>query len=316
MCRHYSNELKGSPSLVRVASSALSTGNTFAFGSGLSLGEAGRPLAFQVLVVDLFGNRCDDVGLSLPIAAPARPCDAASSRLRALGHRSFLGLKANASLLRSEAAARGGGMFPVAFSIATHAGLARTRHARGAHPTQSGAYQLAVSYESNLTQRWIGVSIHEHADVFGSPFQVKILPARAHARQCSATGQGLHQGTAGAESRFTIQSFDEFRNRVDAGGDVIAVVSKHVRRPPVDDLEASRKLSPRRLIVTGNIYDAGNGTYHASVRPVTAGTHKLAVTMNGQAIEGSPYLLYVRAGRPNAVAGTCVEIKPCAYAWP
>ena len=82
MCRHYSNELKGSPSLVRVASSALSTGNTFAFGSGLSLGEAGRPLAFQVLVVDLFGNRCDDVGLSLPIAAPARPCDAASSRPR------------------------------------------------------------------------------------------------------------------------------------------------------------------------------------------------------------------------------------------
>ena len=96
---------------------------------------------------------------------------------------------------------------------------------------------------------------------------------------------------------------------------MIAVVSKHVRRP-VGDLEASRKLSPRRLIVTGNIYDAGNGTYHASVRPVTAGTHKLAVTMNGQAIEGSPYLLYVRAGRPNAVAGTCVEIKPCAYAWP
>ena len=194
-------------------------------------------------------------------------------------------------------------MFPVAFSIATHAGLARTRHARGAHPTQSGAYQLAVSYESNLTQRWIGVSIHEHADVFGSPFQVKILPARAHARQCSATGQGLHQGTAGAESRFTIQSFDEFRNRVDAGGDVIAVVSKHVRRP-VGDLEASRKLSPRRLIVTGNIYDAGNGTYHASVRPVTAGTHKLAVMINGQAIRGSPFSLHVLAGPARGQAST------------
>ena len=208
-------------------------------------------------------------------------------------------------------------MFPVAFFVDTHAGLARARHARGAHPVRSGAYQLAVSYESNLTQHWMEVPIHERADVFGSPFQVnnliplrqfmfcslqvEILPARAHARQCSAIGPGLHQGTAGAESRFTIQSFDEFRNRVDSGGDVIAVVSKCVRR------QALRRFSPRRMIVTGNIYDAGNGTYHASVRPVTSGHHNLEVTINGQDIKGSPFLLYVRAG--TAMAGACVKIN-------
>ena len=82
-----------------------------------------------------------------------------------------------------------------------------------------------------------------------------------------------------------------------------AEVSKHVRRP-VGDLEASRKLSPRRLIVTGNIYDAGNGTYHASVRPVTAGTHKLAVMINGQAIRGSPFSLHVLAGPARGQAST------------
>ena len=49
--------------------------------------------------------------------------------------------------------------------------------------------------------------------------------------------------------------------------------------------------------VKGNVADKKNGTYVATVTPKTCGEHELSITIEGQPVKGSPFVLYVRQQR-------------------
>ena len=46
--------------------------------------------------------------------------------------------------------------------------------------------------------------------------------------------------------------------------------------------------------IKGNVEDNKNGTYVAMVTPITCGEHELNVSIEGQLVKGSPFVLYVR----------------------
>ena len=57
--------------------------------------------------------------------------------------------------------------------------------------------------------------------------------------------------------------------------------------------------------VKGNVEDKKNGTYTATIIPSSCGEHELSITIEGQAVKGSPYALYVRQPREYASLSSC-----------
>mmetsp|Transcript_4287 Transcript_4287/g.13430 ORF Transcript_4287/g.13430 Transcript_4287/m.13430 type:complete len:431 (+) Transcript_4287:2475-3767(+) len=234
---------------------------------------------FQILATDIHGNRCDYLGPSL-----------SATRRGIFVRPNFVEFHANASLVGGVIDAQRTHQFSMTFLLDTKTDAARAY----ANPILAGTYYLDVICRMNQTGRSDTIT----DGLYGSPFQVEVVPSCVLAAKSYATGRGLRQGTAGTESKFTIVSVDALGNRHSLGYDALSVIAKYHSRTHL-------RQSQGDIVITGNIQDGGNSSYCGSVRPTVAGHYVLTVAIHGVDIQGSPFSLdvgpsYTEAGASSA----------------
>lgn len=157
--------------------------------------------------------------------------------------------------------------------------------------------------------------------MFGSPFQVHVLPSDASAPHCTISpGPALSsrspgpfseysgwQVEAGAQSEFTIKEFDCYGNPVLAQGalgargqGVTASSSSKVVGP-----SSSSSVSPFHVqfiercalhnITDGAVSPCGDGTHACAFRVLRSGEYDVHVELRSVPLKGSPFLLEVFA---------------------
>ncbi len=97
----------------------------------------------------------------------------------------------------------------------------------------------------------------------------------------------LPDGRAGNPTHIVVQARDARGYALSSGGATVTVT-----------VSGANAAGP----VTAT--DAGNGTYTASYLPIAAGTDRIAITMNGTPISGSPFTSTVAAGSPSPAHST------------
>jgi hypothetical protein len=132
------------------------------------------------------------------------------------------------------------------------------------------------------------------------------------ARQSDASGAGIGGGTAGTEARFTVFAADASGARARSGGAAVVVA-----------VTPSGGVSGGDAIA-GAVDDLGDGTYACSYVVPSRGDYDVAVTLDGDAIRGSPFPVFFAAppasnvpANPmtaSAVAGVAAARPPTAAA--
>jgi hypothetical protein len=107
--------------------------------------------------------------------------------------------------------------------------------------------------------------------------EVDAVVCARSAGHSSAHGDGLKKVVAGETGHFTVDVHDEFGNRVPTGGHKVLALAT-----------GTRALKPA-------VVDNHNGSYSASYTPTVAGDYKIVVTIDGDAVSGSPFAVHVRA---------------------
>ena len=85
------------------------------------------------------------------------------------------------------------------------------------------------------------------------------------------------------EKRITISTFDEKGKPFRYGGEKVEV--------------ALSLLGSKDPPIKGNVVDSNDGTYVATFTPSACGEHELSITVENQAVKGSPFLLHIRKER-------------------
>lgn len=104
---------------------------------------------------------------------------------------------------------------------------------------------------------------------------VTVLPASAAAAHSSAT---VPSGTVGSNTDVIIEARDQFDNPLNSGGDNVTVSVSGANT------------------TNASVTDNHDGTYTATYKPASPGTDRLAITLNGAPISGSPYTSTVTGG--------------------
>jgi hypothetical protein len=168
---------------------------------------------------------------------------------------------------------------------------------------QAGKYQLSIT-------------INEEHHIFGSPFDLEILPSKTIPKFCIAEGDILQQMPTKSTGTFTIQAMDGFGNRKARGGDPFEVV---IMGPgQVVDLEDRNDGSYGCTITTTNVQQQAQNIFSSSAIMIM-------VTLYGKAIEGSPFKPVIVDGmrtqsflalatNANGNANTPVSVKHLASA--
>lgn len=124
----------------------------------------------------------------------------------------------------------------------------------------------------------LSIRLNDEHDIFGSPFDVEILPSRTIARFCTAHGDALNSIMARETASFTIIAMDGFGNRKNNGGDPFEV----------------GVMGPAQL---KSLVDNADGSYTCTIAAhspaaasyVTSSSLMILVTLHGKAIGGSPF---------------------------
>jgi adhesin/invasin len=104
----------------------------------------------------------------------------------------------------------------------------------------------------------------------GSPFASAVAPGPADPGHTTAL---VPDGVFGQSLEILVSAADAQGNPVGRGGDQVGVTVVGIQ--------------------TLTVQDAGDGTYRAAWRPLTFGTFRVEITLNGTPISGSPYTLRV-----------------------
>ncbi len=104
----------------------------------------------------------------------------------------------------------------------------------------------------------------------GSPFASAVAPGPADPGHTTAL---VPDGVFGQSLEILVSAADAQVNPVGRGGDQVGVTVVGIQ--------------------TLTVQDAGDGTYRAAWRPLTFGTFRVEITLNGTPISGSPYTLRV-----------------------
>jgi adhesin/invasin len=104
----------------------------------------------------------------------------------------------------------------------------------------------------------------------GSPFASAVAPGPADPGHTTAL---VPDGVFGQSLEILVSAADAQGNPVGRGGDQVGVTVVGIQ--------------------TLTVQDAGDGTYRADWRPLTFGTFRVEITLNGTPISGSPYTLRV-----------------------
>jgi hypothetical protein len=144
--------------------------------------------------------------------------------------------------------------------------------------TYSANYTPTATGADNVTISLNGTPIN------GSPFTSTVGAGGADPGQTTATV--LANLTAGDVSNITVTARDVAGNPLTTGGAgvVVTVAGANTATP----------------VVTDN----GDGTYTTTYTPTVAGTDNVAITLNGNAIGGSPYSTVIAAGTLDPAAST------------
>jgi hypothetical protein len=132
----------------------------------------------------------------------------------------------------------------------------------------------------------LGVRINDEHDIYGSPFELEILPSKTIAETTTAEGETLLRVSPKEISKFKIHAADAFGNPKTRGG---------------DNFEVSL-MGPAEL---KSLADNSDGSYTASfvasdpstVSYLSSASLNILVTLNGKHIVGSPF-------KPNIIIPT------------
>ena len=140
--------------------------------------------------------------------------------------------------------------------------------------TGNGQGVYMASYTLTLSGDWILTMNVEGKPMVGSPFRMTIFPSSVFASNCTAKGEGLNTCTAGELAMFDVTTFDSFGNRQTHGGSKLIAILK----------------GPGE----GNCFikDKANGIYDVSFKTTVVGSYELHVSIEGDAIAGSPFFPY------------------------
>lgn len=136
----------------------------------------------------------------------------------------------------------------------------------------------------------LSIKINDEHDIFGSPFDIEILPSRTLAKFCVCEGPALQEMTVNSTHTFRVLAMDGYGNFKTRGGDPFEVAV----------------IGPARLM---ELQDNSDGTYDVSIETMSPGvqlspsplhsghlTHSstslslaIMVTLHGKPIQGSPF---------------------------
>jgi len=122
------------------------------------------------------------------------------------------------------------------------------------------------------------IRLNDEHEIFGSPFELEILPSRTIPERCTAEGVALTMAATNQVSSFTITARDSFGNKKTRGGDPFEVGI----------------MGPAQLKA---VEDNSDGTYscffeaHSTeqISYLTPSSLLILVTLNGRHIRGSPF---------------------------
>lgn len=121
----------------------------------------------------------------------------------------------------------------------------------------------------------LSIKLNDEHHIFGSPFDIEILPSKTIAKFSTAEGEALEKLSTKTASTFTITAMDGYGNAKIRGGDPFEV----------------GVMGPAKLI---DLQDNGDGNYLCSVEalPVASGNPSsvmITVSLYGKPIVGSPF---------------------------
>ncbi len=139
--------------------------------------------------------------------------------------------------------------------------------------TYSGFYTIASPGKYKLYLR-----LNDEHDVFGSPYDIEILPSKTVAAMCTVTGEALAALVPGVHSQFIIEARDSFGNLKTRGGDQFEV----------------SVMGPAQLL---SVEDNSDGTYVCTLEAqdpsalnyYATSSVMINVTLHGKSCDGSPY---------------------------
>jgi hypothetical protein len=134
------------------------------------------------------------------------------------------------------------------------------------------------------------IRINDEHDIYGSPFEVEILPSKTMPDKCTAEGEALSHVFPGVVSSFTITARDLYSNQKRKGGDAFEV-----------GVMGAAQLK--------SLQDNGDGTYlcsflaqsPAELNYYASNTLMIQVTLNGKHIFGSPFRPVIEELSPEKV---------------
>jgi hypothetical protein len=140
--------------------------------------------------------------------------------------------------------------------------------------TSNGQGVYSASYTLTLSGDWTLFMNIEGKPMLGSPFNMTIIPSGVFASNCTAKGEGLNSCTAGELAMFDVTTFDSFGNRKSNGGSKVIAILKGAGEGKCF------------------VKDKGNGMYDISFKTTVVGSYELHVSIEGDAIAGSPFFPY------------------------
>jgi hypothetical protein len=129
-------------------------------------------------------------------------------------------------------------------------------------PLESGPRQLDVLLRGQHVQ--------------GSPQSVMVLPGRADAAHCFASGKGTERAVAGAKATCHVHTLDVGGNKLTSGG-----------------MHVTGTLRTAGRIGSCTVVDLCDGTYECSYLPPESGPAELSLEIGGTPIRNSPYAVAV-----------------------
>ena len=155
----------------------------------------------------------------------------------------------------------------------------------------SGYYTLSAPGKYKLSIR-----LNDEHEVFGSPYDIEILPSKTVASKSIAEGHCLQQIEPGYPTTFTIYACDNYGNRKTRGGDQFEVGI----------------MGPAQLM---SLHDNLDGSYVCTLEaqdPTTLNYYApsslmIVITLHGKSISGSPFRPVILDAQPGQISNTYEE---------
>ena len=173
--------------------------------------------------------------------------------------------------IEGEAVSRGG--MPVTCTISNDDLLYYVGITDNENGSYSGFYSLSTPGKYKLSIR-----LNDEHEVFGSPYDIEILPSKTVASKSEAEGMCLQQVEPGVPTSFTIYACDSYGNRKTRGGDQfeVGIMGPAQLMSLHDNLDGS-------YVCTFEAQDPTMLNYYAP------SSLMIVVTLHGKAIGGSPF---------------------------